>query len=709
VAPANSFSPRFFVSPQGNKILNAAANGFKEITILQLLGATNSMQNNMKRLISLAILYFLLVMAPKANACNCSEFTLINYYYDTPNQEWVIETMLRIGSGLTGVTAGANDGTRNFAIGFYRAAMIPALSLNSWSPQGISNTNTVPNCSILSTNLANPPGALIGARLGVFYLVPATCTNGFTCISSTGSCGNIACNDYPITFRTNQLPDSLRAFGIEGANSLTGGCYMDADMLITFCQNPSATITCPSSNTVLNANSGCMGIVPDYSNTLNVVTNCVNITYTQTPAIGTILSLGSTNTVTVTAQPQWAAPATNCSFQVNVVDQTPPLINCPGNATLALDAACNAVLADYTTSATTSDNCTATPTTTQSPAIGASINGTASTTVTLTTTDGSGNTGTCAFTVTTVDNISPTINCPANIMQTAAPYACDAVVTWSNPTTADNCSSVSTSSTMNSGDTFVLGATTVDYTTTDGSGNTASCSFVVTVNQAPYVDSIALSSTFNCNGDTVMLTASATVGNYLWSTAETTPSIEATVDGWYWVDLSNTSGCVVRDSIYLTFLPFVPPVVNTSGNLLCTGTHATYQWLLNGIPISGATSQCYTIAVAGNYSVTVSDSNGCTATSLRLGLVNNTPMNDGGLEIYPNPAQDILYLRFQQAVPADATVTLYDVQGKVLRQMHLDGSSLQVSFPLGGISDGTYLLEVKGEGLAARRHVVKME
>src|SRR5690606_2323122 len=60
------------------------------------------------------------------------------------------------------------------------------------------------------------------------------------------------------------------------------------------------------------------------------------------------------------------------------------------------------------------------------------------------------------------------------------PGSCDAVVEWTAPTASDNCS-VLLSSSHNSGDVFLVGTTTVTYTATDGAGNTATCSFNVTV------------------------------------------------------------------------------------------------------------------------------------------------------------------------------------------------------------------------------------
>src|SRR6185503_4802731 len=86
-----------------------------------------------------------------------------------------------------------------------------------------------------------------------------------------------------------------------------------------------------------------------------------------------------------------------------------------------------------------------------------------------------------SFTVTVNDTQNPTITCPANIVQTTAPGQCSATVSY-NVTATDNCSGVTVVSTPASGSTFPVGTTTVMATATDAAGNTATCSFTVTVN-----------------------------------------------------------------------------------------------------------------------------------------------------------------------------------------------------------------------------------
>jgi hypothetical protein len=90
-----------------------------------------------------------------------------------------------------------------------------------------------------------------------------------------------------------------------------------------------------------------------------------------------------------------------------------------------------------------------------------------------------------------IDNQNPTITCPANITVNATSGTCSAVVTYTTPAANDNCSGVSVSRTagLASGDSFPLGVTIVTHTATDASGNTASCSFTITVvdNQKPAI------------------------------------------------------------------------------------------------------------------------------------------------------------------------------------------------------------------------------
>ena len=98
------------------------------------------------------------------------------------------------------------------------------------------------------------------------------------------------------------------------------------------------------------------------------------------------------------------------------------------------------------------------------------------------------------------------------------------VATWNLPSTADNSGappSLSEANSRISGAEFPLGATTVQYTATDGSGNTKSCSFTVTVqdNEAPKI---------TCPGNVAVSTSGATQAAS-WSPATATDNADTSV------------------------------------------------------------------------------------------------------------------------------------------------------------------------------------
>jgi hypothetical protein len=94
------------------------------------------------------------------------------------------------------------------------------------------------------------------------------------------------------------------------------------------------------------------------------------------------------------------------------------------------------------------------------------------------------NSSTTSFNVTVRDTQNPVISCPANIALDAEAGTCGAVATYTAPVGTDNCAvGLSTAQTagLASGSTFPTGVTTNTFVVTDAGGNTATCSFTVTV------------------------------------------------------------------------------------------------------------------------------------------------------------------------------------------------------------------------------------
>ncbi|HYE66014.1 MAG TPA: LamG-like jellyroll fold domain-containing protein [Pyrinomonadaceae bacterium] len=111
-----------------------------------------------------------------------------------------------------------------------------------------------------------------------------------------------------------------------------------------------------------------------------------------------------------------------------------------------------------------------------------------------------------------IDKTAPIISCPAD--QTAfATSSAGAIVSYPAPTATDNNPGVTLQSSPASGSVFPVGTTTVNSVATDAVGNTAACSFNVTVSQAQLTSAVTVTPGTSQYSDRV--TFEATLSPYL--------------------------------------------------------------------------------------------------------------------------------------------------------------------------------------------------
>jgi hypothetical protein len=174
-------------------------------------------------------------------------------------------------------------------------------------------------------------------------------------------------------------------------------------------------------------------------------------------------------------------------------------ITCPGNVTQSNDPnQCGAVVT-YAAPTTTGTCGTVTCT----PPSG-SFFPVGTTTVTCTATAGPS----CTFTVTVNDTQPPTITCPPNLTAVTPTVTDPCAVVNFTTTASDNCPGVVVVCNPPSGSCFPVGVTTVTCTATDASGNTATCSFTVSVFNGRLQDDSA-----GCNNTVLFNTLT---GDYRW-------------------------------------------------------------------------------------------------------------------------------------------------------------------------------------------------
>ncbi len=184
-------------------------------------------------------------------------------------------------------------------------------------------------------------------------------------------------------------------------------------------------------------------------------------------------------------------------------------------------------------------------------------------------------------------------------------------------------------------------ATTANYTVvvTNNTGcqGTSNATSVV-MNAVPSSAITATGATSVCSGTSVLLSAAAVSGlSYQWLfngnaiSGANSSSYSASTAGNYTVTVTNVAaGCTsttITPGTHVTVFPLPSATSSSIGAtsvcegtsvilLANTGTGLSYQWNNSGTPITSATHLTDTVTISGSYTVTVTDANNCSATSL---------------------------------------------------------------------------------------------
>lgn len=165
--------------------------------------------------------------------------------------------------------------------------------------------------------------------------------------------------------------------------------------------------------------------------------------------------------------------------------------------------------------------------------------------------------------------------------------------------------------------------TTYTISVTDSSSCTSTRQIVVSVNPLPTPVISTADTVYGCSGTPVSLTAGTSFVRTTWSTGATTPSINVTTSGLYWIEVTDAQGCVGRDSVIVTMRSL--PVITTSADTtICPGTTATlrasggatYRWTpSSGLDDARSAQPTATPLQSTTYTVVVTSAEGCADSS----------------------------------------------------------------------------------------------
>lgn len=237
-------------------------------------------------------------------------------------------------------------------------------------------------------------------------------------------------------------------------------------------------IVCPPS-IALNADGATCSAIATFSMPLTSDNCSSSLSVTSSANSGQAFPIGTT-TVTMTVSDPSNNIAT-CDFTVTALDTTAPvLVNCPPDLTFTTDISSCETIVDWP-APTVTDPCDDIALITPTVNIpSGSVLPTGVETVTYTAVDTSGNSTQCSFTITVQEMVAPELsNCPQDIVLHTD--TCNATASWAAPLATDNCALGTLEVNIPSGSVFPETTTVVEYTATDLWGNTATCSFTVTV------------------------------------------------------------------------------------------------------------------------------------------------------------------------------------------------------------------------------------
>jgi trimeric autotransporter adhesin len=166
--------------------------------------------------------------------------------------------------------------------------------------------------------------------------------------------------------------------------------------------------------------------------------------------------------------------------------------------------------------------------------------------------------------------------------------------------------------------------------------------------------------------------------SYLWNTGATTEDLTGVANGSYSVTVTDASGCQTNVSTTLNIVSSVAISVDNvqdeevqlggSISVSISGGQAPYYFLWN----TGQTTATINNLVAANYTVTVTDVNGCS--SVQTVTVNYAipSLVEGidavqSLNVFPNPTYDIVNFQLQLNTETEVKLDIYAINGQLLQ------------------------------------------
>lgn len=161
----------------------------------------------------------------------------------------------------------------------------------------------------------------------------------------------------------------------------------------------------------------------------------------------------------------------------------------------------------------------------------------------------------------------------------------------------------------------------------------------------------------------------------------------------------NANNGTSSNTTWSTLVPFnqttTAPIIFPNGNTMTSSIPAaTYQWNLNGVPIPGANGQSWTALANGSYTLTITDSIGCMATSGSY-FITGVGLNEISAEnilVKNSSSQLIFSLRSGEKIKS---ISIFNAAMQRIGTNNI--VSLEISWDKGLLAKGIYTVIIQTE------------
>ena len=248
-----------------------------------------------------------------------------------------------------------------------------------------------------------------------------------------------------------------------------------------------------------------------------------------------------------------------------------------------------------------------------------------------------------------------------------------------------------------------------------GCSSAASTFLVVTVHPLPEVPTITGVAAFCAGGSTTLATDDLPGLSYEWSMngdsidGATGTLVDVAAAGNYSVTVSTTEGCSASSeatTVVENPLPAQPVIMQMDDELITSGD-GTFQWLLEGNLIDGATGETYLPSENGNYNVMITDANGCSSTSDAFAYISTAVVDSDVIDFsfHPNPSNGQVFIDLPSGITKGASLLLTDAAGRKLSQRNVSGTTMTLE--LGAFEAGLYFLHLLNNGAVTTHRLVR--